>query len=47
MNLRKNKEVKDVWFKKKEYKELTDALDANETERVLDIIFAIYRRGDL
>ena len=39
--------TKQVWFKKDEYKKLINSLDSNETEKVLDIVFDIYKRGDL
>lgn len=49
MNPHKNMQVKSVWFKTvpDEYKQLIDALDTNDKEKVLDIIFEIYLRGDL
>jgi len=47
-NPRKNKIMKSIWFEsEKEYKNLTDALDINDKEKVLDIMFAIYLRRDL
>lgn len=48
MNPRKNEIVRAIWFKsEKEYKELVNALDSYDNDKVLDIVFDIYKRGDL
>jgi len=47
VNPHKNKILKNIWFKEKEYEKLTDALSGNYTEEVLKIIYEIYSRGDL
>ena len=47
-NPRKDSIVKNIWFKsEKEYKQLKDALDSGDNDKVLDIIFKVYKRRDL
>lgn len=46
-NLRKNQEMKSIWFKKREYQKLINALEGNFHEEVLNIIYEIWKRGDL
>lgn len=47
VNLRKGKELKGMWCTTKEFKNLIDALQTNDSDIVKDIIFEIYNRGDL
>jgi len=47
-NPRKNAVLKNFWFEsEKEYRQLTDALDSGDNDKVLDLIYEIYKRGDL
>lgn len=47
-NNHKNFIQKILWFKSEdEYNQLTNAINTNEKDKVLDIIFKIYLRGDL
>lgn len=47
VNLRKEKIMKSVWFKKGEFERLIDAVDGGFNDQILDIIYDIYNRGDL
>lgn len=47
MNTHKDMDLRNVWFQKGEYKKLIDALNENNTSVILDIIFDVYKRGDL
>ena len=48
INLRKNKYVVSVWFKDvKEYNNLKEALEHNEQEKSINIMYDILVRGDL
>lgn len=47
MNPHKDCELRKIWFQKGEYKKLTDALNEGRNDDVLDILFEIYKRGDL
>ena len=46
-NPRKGKINRLIWFLPGEYEKLMAALDGNYNDEVLDIMFAIYYRGDL
>ena len=46
-NPHKNMEMFNICFKKGEHKKLVNALEENDKEKILDIIFEIYLRGDL
>lgn len=47
-NPHKNAVLKNVWFKsEKEYKKLVNALDSADNDKVLDLVYGIYKRGDL
>jgi len=47
INCHKGMELKQIWFKSGEFKRLTDSLEGNFNDDVLDIMHEIYRRGDL
>jgi len=48
INLRKNKYVVSVWFKDvKEYNNLKEALEHNEQEKVINILYSMLIKGDL
>ena len=47
VNKHKNMILKSVWFKEGEYDRLVSALDSNDKEGVLDIIWEIHLRKDL
>lgn len=46
MNKRKDKTDETIWLFKEEVKLLRNALEENNKERVLDIIFSAYCRSD-
>ena len=45
-NPRKNMSLKKYFVTQEEYKILRDSLDSNDKDKVLDIIFKAYLRGD-
>lgn len=47
VNPYKNCEFKQIRFKQGEYKKLVNALENNDKEKILDIIFAVYLRKDI
>lgn len=47
MNFHKDMTLKGIWFKPKEYKKLKDALNEGDNTVVLDVIYEIWKRGDL
>ncbi len=48
VNQRKNKIVKSVWFRDElEYKQLINSIETGDRDIVLDLIYEIYKRGDL
>ncbi len=46
-NKKRGFESKIIRYAPKEYKELITALENNDSERVKDIVFKIFYRGDL
>lgn len=46
-NKRAGMELKSIWFKKGEFKKLIHALEGNFSDQIVDIIYDIYKRGDL
>jgi hypothetical protein len=47
INPRKNKVLISMWLEKDEMKELSNALENNDKESILNVIFESYYRGDL
>lgn len=47
MNKHKNMILRSIWFKRGEYNKLINAIENNNKEDVIDILFNIYNRGDL
>jgi hypothetical protein len=45
-NPRKNKILKKIWFKPKEYIDLVSNLQSNQREEVFKILMDAYQRGD-
>ena len=47
MNRHKNMLLKSVWFKKKEFQDLLNALEGNFKEIVANIMIDVFIRGDI
>ena len=46
MNRRKNMNLKTFWVEKGEYEDIVTFLECNERDRLFDVMFQIYKRGD-
>ena len=48
MNPRKNKFLKRIWFEsEKQYKKLINSIETGDRDLTLDILYKIYKEGDL
>ena len=47
MNKHKNMELKQIWFKKGEFRKLVSSIECFEDGIVYEILFEIHKRGDL
>ena len=47
MNPHKNMELKQIWFKRGEFRKLVSAVECNEDGLVYEILWEIHNRGDL
>lgn len=47
MNPRKNKKLHSLWLTDEEYLNMISYLDGNYKEEAMELIFQIYKRGDL
>ena len=46
-NKHKNMELKKIWLKPNEFRNLLNAIDDNDKNLVIDILLKIKKRGDL
>jgi len=47
MNPHRNMILKSIWFKKREFSKLINAIECNEKDKAFDILFEMRKRGDL